>query len=941
MQWPIRTSRLFHFLLGLSIPAGLANPPVLPAQTLVINEFLASNQNVNVDEDGEPSDWIEIYNSSDEEIDLLGYTLTDKAEQRRQWVFPAMKLEPHAHLLIWASQKDRKDPKALHTNFKLGAGGEFLGLFSPSGSAVDTLTFPAQSEDVAYGRFPDGDPSFFFLQIPTPGQVNQHSSGDEASLSFSKPEGIYSNSITVALVTNAAGGEIRYTLTGDEPTTASPLYAGPLALAKTVVLRGRVFVNGSPMSAIATRTYVINDLPRLPVLSVVTAPANLWDPNFGIYVNPLQEGRDWERPAHLALIEDGMTKFALPMGLRIHGGSSRETEKKNFRVYFRNEYGAGTLRHRVFAEKEIDRFESLVLHAPSGDQPTGSTKFTLIDDAITHSLWREIGGNISALRPVSLYLNGEYWGIYWIREHVNDQYVMANFGVTDMDLLRTGGDYNSAELPEVRAGDAEFWRETYAYFASYYFGNSDTYELAKSKYINFEHFVDYNIINIMGANWDWPHNNHDRFSDRGGDRRWRWIMWDTGAAWNHAAPDHPTLEWATRDRVRIDIHGRDSEGKLWSTMMLRRLLENEEGRRYFINRFADLLNTLLAADNVQEHITRLSEWIRPEMPREMDRWGWHDYEQWDRNLQNVRSFVWQREGIQRDQIIDKFGLSGTAQITILPASGAGQITLNTIVLDSLPWQGTYFRDVPITLQATPAAGYTFLRWSDDSLPASPIITVDVNRDFTVHAIFTAQATRLSRLRVDSVAAREAWISWETDQAATSTVDYGMDTNYGHSQSDSALQMQHLLHLSGLRENTLYHFRARSRNAAGLETLSTDSTFTTLGLSTGVFDNTASDLSVPDKFYLSPNYPNPFGGATSMYLHVPAAGRLLAVVYNIYGQEVARVFDGAVTAGYKTLRWDGVSASGLRASNGVYFLRLVWDGIGGQHETALARLIMRE
>lgn len=1026
----------FGFALGcLLVSACLFNPKSSSAQGLVINEILASNQKVNVDEDQEASDWLELYNPGAEEIDLSGYSLTDKVNQPAQWTFPAIKIGPRAHMLVWASEKNRKNPGALHTNFRLGAGGEFLGLFAPNGQVVDSLYFPAQQNDISYGRFPDGQRGFHFMRIPTPEGANQYlPPGEDVAVQFSLHDGVYANSVSVALATNAPGTEIRYTLTGDEPGKESARYEGPLTLTTSAIVRACVFAGDSAVSAIGTRTYIVNDDPKLPVLSLVTAPANLWDPATGIYVNHQYEGREWERVAHLALLEEGAVKFSHPVGVRIHGGSSRESPKKNFRVFFRGEYGQSALNYRVFPQKLLDHFETLVLYAPSGDQPTGGPKFTLIDDALTHSLWLEIGGLASAFRPVSLYLNGEYWGVYWIREHVNADYVVNNLGITEMDLLRTSGDFGSAHFPEVRAGDTEFWLETYDYFASSNFNHEATYELARSRYVNIENFVDYNLLNIFGGNWDWPHNNHDRFRNRAGDDpRWRWIMWDTGAAWNHVPQDHLTLEWATRDRVRTDIHARDSEGKTWSTLLLRQLLSNEEFRHYFINRFADLINTLLSVENIHAHIAALSEWIRPEMTREMKRWDWHDYPQWDRNLQNVRNFVSQREWIQREHIINKFGLRGSAKVTLLPSSGNGGMAINTISPHRLPWTGTYFIGVPITIRATPAPGYAFEKWSDSSLPNNPVVTISLEQDLALSAIFAAQAPVLNNIQIDSLGQHEAWLSWETDQATTAAIDYGTAPNYGETQLDSSWQTRHSFHLSNLRENTRYYFRLRNKNAAGLESRSADSTFTTLadrqppliiqssiteitattamiswqtnepangqaeygltpalgqtsaldveqktshhillehlwpdtlyhcrirsrdaagnlGLSmvqtfrtlrapTGVFEQGAHG--VPEKFLLSSNYPNPFGAATQLDVHVPGSGRLLAVVYNVNGQEITRIYDGAITAGYKVLRWDGSSAAGLSVPNGVYLLRLRWTAEEGKSETALLRLLVRK
>lgn len=155
----------------LILLAGLAN---LRAQEILINEFLAANSSTNTDTDGEFSDWLELYNAGSSTVDLAGYTLTDNLGLPAQWALPSVILPPNGLLLIWASGKNRTSGE-LHTNFKLGAGGEFLGLFSPSGQAVDTLTFGPQTDDISQARIADGTGAFTFSTTPTPGTTNNPS----------------------------------------------------------------------------------------------------------------------------------------------------------------------------------------------------------------------------------------------------------------------------------------------------------------------------------------------------------------------------------------------------------------------------------------------------------------------------------------------------------------------------------------------------------------------------------------------------------------------------------------------------------------------------------------------------------------------------------------------------------------------------------------------
>ena len=139
-------------IAGLLAILAFSNP--VPAQ-LIISEFLASNSECLADEDGDFPDWIEIYNPTTATLALAGWHLTDRADNLTRWTFPEVWIGPGEFLVVFASSKDRRDPGApLHTDFSLGAGGEYLALVAPDGVTVShhyAPAFPEQLADVSYG----------------------------------------------------------------------------------------------------------------------------------------------------------------------------------------------------------------------------------------------------------------------------------------------------------------------------------------------------------------------------------------------------------------------------------------------------------------------------------------------------------------------------------------------------------------------------------------------------------------------------------------------------------------------------------------------------------------------------------------------------------------------------------------------------------------------
>lgn len=141
--------------------------------TLVINEFLASNSAALPDDKGKYSDWIEVYNPTENAINLAGFGLSDD-NKGAKWTFPGITLQANAYIVVIASGDDVKDPSApyQHANFKLGASGGSVYLYDAEGKDVDKIDYEAQTENVSMGRDPANLSQLKFYDKPTPGFSN-------------------------------------------------------------------------------------------------------------------------------------------------------------------------------------------------------------------------------------------------------------------------------------------------------------------------------------------------------------------------------------------------------------------------------------------------------------------------------------------------------------------------------------------------------------------------------------------------------------------------------------------------------------------------------------------------------------------------------------------------------------------------------------------------
>ncbi len=603
---------------------------MLPSSPIVINEIMASNQSDIKDEDGDHVDWIELYNQGDTPLALKDYGLSDTTKNLVKWRFPDITLEPGQFLVVFASGKDRSDPEGeyLHTNFKLSFAGETLTLADPSGKLLDKLILDQVPVNLSYGR-QSGKDGFFFFSKSTPGKANTNGyAGFSDEPRFSVSGGIHSKEITLSLDA-PSNASIRYTLDGSVPTLNSQVYSAPISIKKTTVVRARTFQDGLLASPTATHTYIINENHVLPVVSVSTDPKNLWDRETGIYVmgdgaNPefphkgANFWQDWEKPIHIEFYdEDGNQGFSMDAGIKIFGAYSRAMPQKSFSVFARKEYGKERIVYPLFPDKpEMDTFHSIVLRTSGQD-----AELTKIRDAMMTRLMRDTGVDYQAYRPVVMYLNGEYWGIYNIREKINKYFLAYNHGIENPDNI----DIIEANH-NVKAGDAEHYDALIDFVKNHDLKVSENYEYVKTQ-MDVDNYMDYQIAQMYFANTD---NGNIRFwHERSSKGKWRWILYDTD--WGFFNVDHDSV-WHIINPKGTGV------GKMFSNILIRKLLENKEFKEEFIRRFAHHLNNTFSTERVIATIDEMAKIIEPEMPRDKERWG-GSMESWERQLNKLRNFA--------------------------------------------------------------------------------------------------------------------------------------------------------------------------------------------------------------------------------------------------------------------------------------------------------------
>ena len=528
------------------------------------------------------NDWVELKNVSGETVSLDGWYLTDSLKKAEKYQPLSGTLAPGGLTV------------AECTSFSLSAQNDTLYLTRADGAVADSAFLHDIPSGGSFGR-QSGTNGFFYFTSSTRGAEN----GSGWRMVAARPAsdtaaGVYNSADS--LTVNLSGENIHYTLDCSTPTENSPVLSGPLTITETTILRAASFPAGQLPSETATFSWFLHEGGTLPVVSLVTDRENLFGPkgvysqNNVAYVNEKAKTEKWERPASVSFFEDG-GGFVMDCGIQTHGRLSRtQFAKRSLKLEFKGRYD-GELNYDVFGDGKVTSFSSLLLRGSLQD----------INGAyIADNLFADMAMDFTTVpaqnyRYVSLYLNGEYWGLYAIREHHSEEYFATHYNV-DADSVQV---YNG----EYRINGSTF-SELLTYAETHNLSDPEAWQYLQD-HLDVNEMIDWLILECWSGDIDVYENVRFYSSTEYRNNSVIYGLVDMDLTMTN----HQT--YAVGFECWPQLHA----------IIPRALLQNAEFKNAFLTRLGSLLQNELSDDAVLSRIEKLRALAAPEADRDLRRWG--------------------------------------------------------------------------------------------------------------------------------------------------------------------------------------------------------------------------------------------------------------------------------------------------------------------------------
>lgn len=603
---------------------------MLPAAALadvIISEVCAQSGTYT---NGHAYDWIELHNTGKKSVSLAGWGLSDSKKNPMKWVFPAgAKIKAGGYVTVYCTGDETVAPGkdgTFYTTFKISSSGEKLYLSDAGGTLLQTLTLPAQYGCVTYG-LPEGGDEYGFFEQDTRGKKNDataYAARLDAPV-ITTPGGFYDAEVLVT-ATAPEGSTLRYATGGDTPTARSKVFpAEGLRLKKTTVVRVKAFREDAVSSPVVSASYFIGDTLQTPVVSLVTDDVYLFNKKTGALVkgsgSTPNYAKELEYPVNIEYFTaQGECQINQMGTFTCSGHSARVNAQKSIALYARNEYGPDTFAFNPFPTRDYPGYKSLLLRAANSDAYA-----TRIRDVVGTSLAQGQGLLYQDHVVIQVYINGEYWGHYNLREKINKHFIAQYEGITDeaqidsIDILaRTGTDRFTQN------GDNADWLALADFCRDNDLNDPDNLRYVTDR-LDVDSLFTHAAFQIILGNVDFT--NVRVYRVPGG--KWKYLLFDVEACWRNLDPT--PLEYYVKP-VNGKIQGFRHEP-------LNALLAVPEYRAKFLTRVAELLESCFQWPHVEARFDAVLSEVDPILDRHIARWKNMKRKNWETNISATKYYA--------------------------------------------------------------------------------------------------------------------------------------------------------------------------------------------------------------------------------------------------------------------------------------------------------------
>ncbi|MCM1415742.1 MAG: CotH kinase family protein [bacterium] len=702
---------------------------------ICINEVCSDYFPTSFSETQPGSDWIELYNPTNESKNLKEYYLSDDKDDLQRCNLPAVELMPGCFYVIHSETEEMAEEDA-RLNFKINAQSETLYLSSREG-VIDIVDVPALTTNTSWSRKPDGAGIWenTVLTYHASNNGGGRIPGKTEAPIFSAEGGFYANELELELEA-LSGSKIYYTLDCSDPDEESTLYDGPIRIRdksgepniysvrndfdaehsmttgdikeKITVVRAVAVDAKGRKSDIVTNSYLIGKedaqcYSEMYTVSLVTDPDHLFDYQEGIYVlgkvfddyveaggdlsDPIQaeanyrkRGKGSERPASLEIYdENGENVTDREVGIRIHGSTTRGCTQKSFSVYAREMYDGKDTIENLFGEgTDVHKF---FLYT--------NREGTKLRDKLTADRLADRDVATQKFIYCNVFLDGEYWGVYLLAEIYDEYYFQNHYGIAENNLQIQYSAYPPDVIEYLSTVSDSSETAVYEKLCSMIDVQSFIEYYASMLYLNDQDWLGYNARCYRSTKTG-PGENEDG--------KWRWCVWDTELTMYDA--DMNTFCTGNGTTWRGDP-------------LAQALMQHEEFREQFVTTYMDLYNNIWQEDVVSRVVSEMETRIAASYQMYMERY--HAGVAINEYCDKLKKFLKDRPGYALQHVKEEFQLrADPAWVVILSnVDGAASFRVNTTVVD-MPdawWQGLYFPDYPVKIAVEEVNGdLAFVGW---------------------------------------------------------------------------------------------------------------------------------------------------------------------------------------------------------------------------------------